>query len=257
MTAGTALGSLTQGFSYALVVLARASDRSDCVSKALEMGLLNNCTNMTHASNSSLYSCPAMGFSVPAGFAAWLDKDAPAKYAAWRALCEGETYPRIIEEEIYGSDSFNLYPESRQVPCLPVCTVRSNGSGNDSNASNDFNASNGSSTSDSACNDGSVQDADAVPTVFSYEFTRDPPRANGDCTETRWRRRWGATPAPKSEPMTVTLALILPGVLTCQSSGLAETSTRCCRRFTRSASKEKDCEREPSLMFTPNDSSVW
>jgi hypothetical protein len=64
-----------------------------------------------------------------------------------------------------------------------------------SNASNDSSshishAINGSNSS--------AYGAEAVPTEFSYSFTRDLPRSDGTCTETRWVRRWGSSPSSNS-----------------------------------------------------------
>jgi hypothetical protein len=44
VTLQQAVGSRTEAFSYAFVVLKRASDRTDCVSKGVELGLLNAST---------------------------------------------------------------------------------------------------------------------------------------------------------------------------------------------------------------------
>ena len=66
LTTKQGAGSRTQAFSYSFLKISRPSDRSDCVSKALQMGLLN---------------ASVAGFPIPAGFTAWLDKNADPRYA--------------------------------------------------------------------------------------------------------------------------------------------------------------------------------
>ena len=175
VTCHEAAGSRSEAFSYAFLAISRASDRTDCVSKGLKMGLLLlNSSNASKGGDSS--------GSIPAGFT-WLDSSAD-KYREWRALCGGETFARILEVEYQGSSSFNLYPESRTIDC--VCQQSNTTKCN-------------ASTANCSCSGKNVSSSSSTSEKYSYSWTRDPSVVTGGstcrATETRWERRWAPTPS--------------------------------------------------------------